>query len=363
MPLRIWVDALVLESEATGIGQYIRSLFETYCVLYPDDRVTGIFQPGVRIAGVSLQTVPAAMGSVRRLWYEQWALAARIRPAQFDVNHFPDYQVPLLRRVAHTVMTVHDLAAFVMPGVFPRAKTATKRFLMRQSVQTCDQIIVPSQATKRDLVNILSVPPEKIHVVPHGVRRTGAPFAQPLFAAPYFLAVGTVEPRKNFSGLIRAYHLLCQRRQDVPDLVIAGRLGWMYDETLELPEKLGVAERVKFLQYVSEDTLATLYRDAVGFVYPSFYEGFGLPVIEAMQVKIPVVTSSAGALGELGGEFLWRVDPNDIDSIAEQMARVLNGGPEVQSRCEGAREWANQLTWEAAAKKTRDVYEKAALGG
>lgn len=361
--LRVWIDALVLDRQAAGIGQYMRALFEAYCALFPEDDVSGLFQPGMEIPGVAKETVAASMGSARRLWYEQWTVPQRLQNASYDVIHFPDYQVPLTRSLSHTVMTVHDLAAFVVPQVFPRSKTATKRFLMRQSVRRAEHIIVPSRATKEDLVNILNTPPKKIHVVPHGVKRAGNPLDHRAYPDPYFLAVGTVEPRKNFAGLIRAYHLLSTRRKGLPDLVIAGRLGWMYDETLELPEKLGVADRVKFLQYVSEDALATLYRDAAAFVYPSFYEGFGLPVVEAMKSRTPVITSSSGALGELGGDFLWRVDPQDIGSIADQMEQVLAGGAEVERRREGAWEWADQLTWERAAQTTRDVYKQAALGG
>ncbi len=361
--LRICVDALMLDQEATGIGQYIRSLFEAYCVQYPDDRVWGFFQPGVEIAGVAAEIAARGVQGGRRLWYEQWGVPSRLRHAAYDVVHFPDYRVPLWRSPPRSVMTVHDLAAFVMPHVFPRSKTPVKRWLMRQSVKRASRIIVPSQATRNDLLNILNVPSEKVHVIPHGVKRSAQPLPTRVHDRPYFLAVGTIEPRKNFDGLIRAYHLLHQDRADVPDLVIAGRLGWMYDSTLALPQQLGVAEKVKFLHYVSEATLATLYRDAVCMVYPSFYEGFGLPVVEAMLANIPVVTSSQGALAELGGQFLWRADPYDIGAIATQMGMILDGGIDVRVRAQSAQEWASRLTWQIAARQTRKVYDEVAQGG
>ena len=353
----------MLDQEAAGIGQYIRSLFRVYCSQYPEDVVSGFFQPGVTIPGMAAEAIPQELGGSRRLMYQQWNLPARLRQLNYDVVHFPDYQIPLWRSPRPNVMTVHDLAAFVVPHVFPPSKTRTKRFLMRQSVARATRIIVPSNATRNDLISILKVPSEKIHVVPHGVKQRRTTSTERVYRRPYFLAVGTVEPRKNFSGLIRAYHLLSQRNSDIPDLVIAGRLGWMYDETLALPENLGVAERVKFLHYVSEEMLAGLYRDAIAMVYPSLYEGFGLPVIEAMQASTPVVTSSQGALAELGGDFVWRADPYDIAAIAEQMGNILGGGTDVRIRAQSAREWASRLTWEIAASLTRKVYEEAALGG
>lgn len=361
--LRIWVDALMLDQEATGIGQYIYQLFHTYTNQFDEDRVVGLFQPGVSIPGVEPEYLNRSLSSAGRLFYEQWGLVDRLQSTSYDVLHFPDYQIPILRPQRRVVMTVHDLAAFVIPEVFPGSKTRTKRLLMRQSVKRASRIIVPSVATKNDLMAILGVPSTKIRVIPHGVKRVGKPWAKRVHAAPYFLSVGTIEPRKNFTRLIHAYHLLLQRRQDVPDLVIAGRLGWMYEETLELPEKLGVAHQVKFLQYVSEDLLATLYRDAVALVYPSLYEGFGLPVIEAMQAGLPVVTSAQGALKELGGHSLWRSDPYNVEAIADAMAIVLDGGASVRQKAQEAYDWAQQLTWEKASEATRAVYEEVILGG
>jgi len=158
--------------------------------------------------------------------------------------------------------------------------------------------------------------------------------------------------------------LLRQRYGDIGDLIIAGRLGWLYDDTVDLPAKLGLAENVRFLQYVTEDMLAALYRDAIALVYPSLYEGFGLPVIEAMQANTPVVTSAMGALAELGEDSLWRADPGNYESIADAMAQVMVGGDLAQQRVRDAAHWASQCTWDRAAEQTRLVYQQvAAIGG
>lgn len=361
--LKIVVDGLILDAHASGIGQYLYELMAAYAVRYPEDSVNMWVRSGITVPGVQNHPTKKLETSKQRLWFEQAMLPRLVARIHYDVLHFPDYQVPLMRALPNTVMTVHDLAAFVVPDMFPRSKAQTKRWLMRQSVRRASHIIVPSQATKEDLVQILSVPPEHITVIWHGVKRRGTPPVQRVHPRPYFLAVGTVEPRKNFSGLIEAYHLLRQRRSDVPDLLIAGRLGWMYDDTLALPAKLGVADQVKFLQYVSEDTLAGLYQDALALLYPSFYEGFGLPVIEAMWDGVPVVTSRQGALAEVGRDAVWSVDPYSGESIADAMAAVLDGGEDVASRAQKAQTWARELTWTRAAEQTHRVYSRIAQGG
>ncbi|MCY0878275.1 MAG: glycosyltransferase family 1 protein [Firmicutes bacterium] len=361
--LKVSIDALVLGPQAAGIGQYIRSLVESYQTLFPEDDLAVWLRADVDLGCRQRVEVPAFKSSRDRLLFEQLVLPRRLARGPYDVVHFPDYQVPILYPLPRLVMTVHDLAAFVLPGVFPRQGAAVKRFLMKRSVPRAARIIVPSAAIRDDLVNVLNVPPAKVRVVPHGVKRRGTPKPGRAYDRPYFLAVGTVEPRKNFDGLIRAYHLLRERWRDVPDLLIVGQFGWMYQETLALPEKLGVAEKVKFLQYVLEDSLATLYRDAVALVYPSFYEGFGLPVVEAMQAGIPVITAGSGALGELGGDFVWRVDPRDVASIADAMQAVLADDGEAKRRAQQARALARQYTWERAAAMTRQVYQEVAEEG
>ncbi len=361
--MKVVVDGLILDQEASGIGQYVRELMAAYTHQFPEDQVTMWLRPGIEIPGVASHRARDLRTSRQRLWFEQGVLPGLIVREGYDVVHFPDYQVPLVRTLPRVVMTVHDLAAFVIPEVFPRSKAQAKRMLMRKSVKRAHHIIVPSQSTKDDLVEILEVDPNRITVIWHGVKRRGKAPEGRAYPRPYFLAVGTVEPRKNFAGLIRAFHRLYERRKDIPDLLIAGRLGWMYDDTLALPEKLGVAEKVKFLQYVSEDTLAGLYRDTVALVYPSFYEGFGLPVIEAMWDGVPVVTSEQGALAEVGQDAVWVVDPREPASIAEAMEAVLDGGPEVRTRTERSRTWARQLTWQRAAALTREVYQQVSQGG
>lgn len=359
--LRVLVDGLLYNGEARGIGQYMRRLYEAYTVRFgADDTVRAYLTPGWTWSGVQAVTVRwPVSGSGARLIFEQLALPSLARRERFDAIHFPDYQIPVLRRLPRTVMTIHDLVAFRYPELFPAAMGRVKRELMRRSAARVDRIIVPSQATREDVLAILGGDPTKIRVIPHGVRQPGRADAVSGHPRPYFLAVGTIEPRKNFSRLIAAYALLRDRLgADLPDLLIAGGRGWLYQEILAEPWRRGVADHVHFLQYVSDDRLATLYRHCVAVVYPSLYEGFGLPVVEAMAAGAPVVCSARGALAEVSrGAAVW-VDPEDPESIADGLGLILTGGAGREEQIAAGFLRAKEYTWDNAAQMTRSVFSE-----
>lgn len=357
--LRIVFDALVYNRQAAGIGQYVRELLGAMVDRFgSEDTVEVVAAAGVDLPATRLVHVKGPVNrSAVRLLYEQLVLAGRVSKHDYGVIHFPDYQMPVIRRLPRTVITVHDLVAFKFPDLFPSASGGVKRLLMRPSARHADAVIVPSQATRHDAIEILGADPDRVFVVPHGVRRRGKAASVSPHPRPYFLAVGTVEPRKNFARLIAAYALLARKeRGEVPDLLIAGRLGWLYQDALKAPAKWGVADRVTFLHYVSDDVLASLYRHSLALVYPSLYEGFGLPVIEAMGAGIPVISSARGALAEVGKNVAIWVDPLDIESIAQGLATVLTGDGKIRQQVQAGIERANEYTWDNAAQKTRAVY-------
>lgn len=360
MVLNIGLDALLLDARAAGIGQYIRALAEAYVQKFGEvDQVWALLQPGEHVVGVrEFHETVSGRSSLRRLMFEQWTLPSQVRRQSYDVFHFPDYQVPIWRPLPRVVMTVHDLAAFRFPAVFSRSQGALKRYLMRKSVERADAIIVPSRATRQDLMELLGVPDDRIFVVPHGVRFSTLPdTGQSPRRRPFFLAVGTVEPRKNWDRLIQAYKLLVDRHQDVPDLLIAGKIGWMAQDTVKLPRQLGLQDMVQFLEYVPNDELAVLYQEAVAVTYPSLYEGFGLPVIEAMGYGVPVVTSGRGALREIAEGVAIMVDPDDVESITDGLQQALAGREALAPMVHRASARAHEYTWERTAELTRVVYQ------
>jgi glycosyltransferase involved in cell wall biosynthesis len=238
-----------------------------------------------------------------------------------------------------------------------------KRYLIARSVRQADHIVVPSRATRDDLVEILKVDPDRVSIIYHGVARRERDRGQAPRNRPYFLAVGTVEPRKNLARLIHGYSLLKHERgDDCPDLVVAGKPGWMYEPIYQAPAIYRVAESVEFLNYVDEERLLKLYSHAAALCYPSLYEGFGLPMFEAMMVETPVVASSRGSLREIGEGVAWEVDPLDAASIAAGMAYVLDHPDEAAERVHQGLKRIQGFTWEAAAIATREVYVRVGEG-
>ncbi len=359
--MKIFWDALLYDSQAAGVGRYIQEIIGAYGVAFPHDEMTALVRDGQRLAGAR-NLVPGAsvQGSRQRLWFEQIHLGTLARLETYDVIHFGDYQMPIMRPLARSVVTVHDLVAFKFPQLFPKNTGRVKRFLMRHSVARASHVIVPSQATADDLQTILRVDRNKISVIPHGISSPLDDNLQGarLYPRPYFLAVGTIEPRKNFERLIAAFAERFRDQPDGPDLVIAGKPGWLYGSTMNAPERYGISTRVKFLGFVQESDLQLLYRDTAAVVYPSLYEGFGFPAAEALIRSKPLLCSTGGALEEVAGQDALLIDPYRVESITEGLDALWRDIESWQHRAHQGSFRMQAMTWELAAMKTRQVYEK-----
>jgi alpha-1,3-rhamnosyl/mannosyltransferase len=249
-------------------------------------------------------------------------------------------------------MFVHDLAFRVRPAEVPWQQRAYLGSVLPPALRQAAAVLVPSRATARDLLDHYPLPglAERVHRVPEASGLDGVePTALPPGLAPGFLlAVGTIEPRKNYPRLLAAYRRLKARAVDVP-LVIAGRVGWAYGSALD---ELRAEPGVRLLGHVDDGTLRALYRSAAALAFPSLYEGFGLPLLEAMGEGLPAVAGAAGGLPELAGDAALLVDPLDVDAIADALSRVLEDS-ELRGRLAAAgRARAALYTWSAAAEAT-----------
>lgn len=366
--MQVVVDALQVDRQPAGVGQYITHLLAAYTEQFPGDHVTALVSEGISLPGaVNRPVLPAGVSSGRRLWFEQAHLARHLRHLARDVVHFPDYQRPAAP-VGPSVLTVHDLAAFRHPEAFPALTGRVKRTLLRRSVPRATRIIVPSHAMAAELANLmedLGADPARIRVAPHGVAPPppGPPKSRP---RPYLLYVGTLEPRKNLVRLLTAYDMLAQDHRDCPDLVLAGARGWLAGPLQDaMAQRAGAGgPQVIELGYVSRADLWGWLKGAVGFCYPSLYEGFGLPILEAMAAATPVLTARGGATGEVAGSAAVLVDPRDVGDIARGLAELVYGpGQSRQERVAAGRERAAAHTWAAAAAATRAAYAEAAASG
>jgi glycosyltransferase involved in cell wall biosynthesis len=295
-------------------------------------------------------------------WFDSVGVYRLIRQSRLDVFHGPSFILPFRKPPGvRYVLTVHDLAMWKVPQHYSAPLLGYYRWRVPPSVALADSIMVISKSTKRDLVSLLGVAPELVHVVYPGVKpvfQTGQPHStQPMVAEPYFFSVCT-HRRKNMDGALEAFAQLVAERKDTRTiLVIAGSLSPDHVRELEqTAQRLGVSARLKLLGYVTDEELADLYRRAIASLYPSLYEGFGLPVVESMACDCPVITSDVSSMPELLPDGEWLVDFNSTEAIKQKMATLVDLSKAQRAELiRRNREFSRQFTWENAAKQTLDV--------
>lgn len=295
--------------------------------------------------------------AVRILW-EHFVQPFLINKGLLDVYHNPDHILPILPVKAKKIVTVHDLCFYKHPETFSTAKRRYKKMMTPVSLKRADRIIADSHSTKKDIIELFSIPEGKIAVVHIGVSRDFRPLSVPKSPdRPFILFVGTLEKRKNIEGLIDAYAIAVKRHGISHDLVIAGKKGWLYDGIFRKVRKEGLKDRVKFFFDVKQEELPVLYNTAELFVYPSLYEGFGLPVLESMACGTPVITSNISSLPEVAGDAAVLVDPLDRDSIAGAILKVLSDKQYSKGLSQKGLERAKQFGWDKCARETLEVYK------
>ncbi|MHB8646112.1 MAG: glycosyltransferase family 4 protein [Thermomicrobiales bacterium] len=301
-----------------------------------------------------------------RLWthLRLSAAMARHRP---DVLFVPAHVVPVVHPRA-TVVTIHDLGYLHFPEAHPASARRYLAWSTRWSVRAARRVIAVSGATRDDLVTMLDVPRDNITVVHHGVRPVPARLSESAvqatmerlgIASPYVLFLGTVQPRKNLERLIHAFRQVVDA--GLPQtLVIAGRMGWLAAPIRAAVADCGLTERVHFAGYVADDDLPALYTGADAFAFPSLYEGFGMPALEALSYGVPVVAANTTSLPEIVGDAGLLVDPLDEDALGAAIVRVLTDQPLRARLAIAGPEQAARFSWERCARETLAVLEGAA---
>lgn len=303
-----------------------------------------------------------------KLW-TQWRLPLdlfwhRPRPdVFFSMTHYAPRFSPV-----PTVVAVMDVAYEQFPELFNKSDLYQLKNWTAYSVKQAEKVVTISNSSKDDIIKSYRTLPEKVVAIYPGIKEI--PSLEPHvfgmnqlqakynIADNYVLFVGTLQPRKNIARLIEAF---AKVKHDKPlDLVIIGHRGWQYEEILAAPEKFGVSDRVKFLEGINDEELNVFYKHAICYVLPSLYEGFGLPVVEAMQRGCPVITSNISSMPEAGGDAALYVDPESADDIAEKMSLLVHDKKMREELVEKGKKQIKKFSWEKAAEETLGVLKEVA---
>ncbi len=359
--MRVGMDFRPAMGPRTGIGRYVAALSAELAGGGVDLRLYGVFLRGNRAArrrapgGARLVAWPVPAILMDLLGTTGVLSADRVLGG-CDLFHHTDYVLCRVNGSTRQVMTLHDLAFLRSPDWHtPQARYALTK-LARRAAARCDGVCVPSRATARDCEERLGLSRDRVFVTPLGV---DAPFYQVRRAPsrrPFFLAVGTIEPRKNHARLLRAFDSVARRNKEVR-LLVAGKQGWGVEEARAAYDASSARDRIVFLGYTPEDELRRLLAEATAMVYPSLWEGFGLPVLEAMAAGCPVLTSDVAPLRETGGGAALFVDPLDTESIAAGMEALLDDGALRCKLAARGRKRARAHSWSRCADATRTAYE------
>jgi glycosyltransferase involved in cell wall biosynthesis len=380
--LRIAITALTTPASKRGVGRYLTNLIAQLQQLDSENEYTiytaadnysifDIHAPNFNEVRLPLTHHPRwLMRPLYHLW-QHTLLMLHMKRLGVDLFHLPN-TLPLFFSLVPTVITIHDLTEFKVRGKYNWLRQKFRMAILPVAVRKANRVIAVSGSTKSDLVKTLGVPDGKIDVI-YQAADTDLVCNPEVSAAEllgtrygvrgrYILYVGTMLKHKNLPRLIRAFALLKNRDGLPHSLVIAGKRGAGYDECLAAVEECGVQDSVIFTGYLPDEELAAFYRGADLFVFPSLYEGFGLPLLEAMACGLPVVTSNLSSLPEVAGEAALLVDPYDVESLSAAMRRVLTEPGLGQELGRRGREQVRRFSWRRCAEETLAVYRKVAEG-
>ncbi|MFL7794554.1 MAG: glycosyltransferase family 4 protein [Anaerolineae bacterium] len=370
----IGIDYTSAIHQSAGIGRYTREMVNALAQidaqssyrLFVADAGKNIDPPGTNF---TCHTTRLTERWLARLWYRlQLPLRIETWTGPLNLFHQPDFFLPPVKPGTRTIVTIHDLSFERQPSdtIMPGMEAHLKKWVP-YAVQQADHIIAVSKATRQDLIELYQTHPEKITVLYHGVTPEFQPISDSAQLAevrhkynlgdrPFLLSVSTIQPRKNYRRLIQAFAQI----DDTYSLVIAGSKGWGYDDVFAEVTRLGLEDRVHFPGFITDADLPALYNAASLFVYPSLYEGFGMPVLEAQACGTPVVTSNVPPLPETAGDAALLADPYDVEALATCLDQILRSETLRSKLRERGLAHARQFTWARMAQETARVYRRAA---
>jgi glycosyltransferase involved in cell wall biosynthesis len=371
--MKIAIDIRTVLPTRSGVGNYVLHLVENlltedresfYYFLSRKENLLGLNLPTHRVR--SLKTILSHENHPFGDLWEHFILPLRLKMNKIDVFHGPASLIPFRKAGFRVVVTIHDLVAFLFPHTIPIKYGAYMRYILKHAVRRADKIISVSYHTRDDLIRILHVPPEKIVVI----HEAPTPLFRPLekeeararlrerygLTKKYLYHLGNIEPRKNLIVLLKAFALICREVEEDYALVLSGQPGWLTQALQRFLQDYPLKDRILFTGYVPRNDLPLFMNGAELFVFPSLYEGFGLPVLEAMSCGTPVISSNCSSIPEIVEDAGVLVDPDDPLALAEQIIRLLKNPEERERLSELGLQQAARFSWRKTARQTLAVY-------
>jgi glycosyltransferase involved in cell wall biosynthesis len=374
--MRIGIDYTSAARQRAGIGRYTRELVAALLSLEDVHQYTIFAAAGglkdddwlmqVQREGIRLRTLPLSDDWLARLWHRlRLPIPVEVVTGPLEIFYSPDFALPPTVGSTKTLLTVHDLSFVHHPAAFVPSLQRYLETVVPRSIDRADLVLADSAHTRMDLTTLFDVSPEDVRVIYPGVAPRFQREPEPgererlhdrygIGDEPYVLSVGTLQPRKNYVRLIEGFIQFQVEMGTSAHLLIAGGRGWLYDNILAEAQK---HENVRLLGFVEDEDLPALYRGADLFVFTSLYEGFGLPVLEAMACGTPVVCSNTSSLPEVAGESALLVDPQSPDELAEAMVRAFGEEELREEMVDRGLAQAAKFTWERSARQLLDVLE------
>ena len=377
--MKIGIDCRTIldpkSGEVAGVGHYTYNLVSNMLDLDNKNKYVLFFDEGVGDAGnFKRKNSEIKFFSYRKykkflpIVYSHLLISSFVLKEKLDIFHSPASTIPLTYN-KNAIVTIHDLAIYKNPKWFPKQYFSTK-VSVPKSLKKAKKIIAVSEYTKKDLMDILKIPEDKIEVILNGIEKR-EDFDKKDSAdknkikekfgikQDFILFIGTLQPRKNIKGLINAFDKLRGNRIfENYQLVIAGKSGWNYQSIFDKVREKALTKKVLFTGYISKEDKLKLLRATSCFCFPSFYEGFGLSILEAMQQGTPVITSNITSTKEIGGEAAIFIDPYKSTSIAQALKKVLGDENLRKSFIQRGYSHVEKFSWEKCVKETLDVYSK-----
>ncbi|MFH1309180.1 MAG: glycosyltransferase family 1 protein [Candidatus Omnitrophota bacterium] len=377
--MRIGINARYLQNTRTGIARYVYSLLSNLKKVDTDNEYI-LFLGSSRLVSEDIRNfgfrndiskMPTTNQILKMIW-QHFYVPRRVKDLKIDVFHEPMFIAPYFKKCP-IVVTIHDLAYKFLPDCYTLRNRLYLDLLMKRSISMSDKIIVISEHTKKDVLSNFDVKEQKVEVIPLSVDESFSPITERKeekeaivkskygITRNFILTVSLISPRKNLVNLIRVFAKLKKTKMSDHQLVIVGKKGWLFKEIFKEAVACDYEKDIIFCDFVSNDDLVKLYNAAEVFVYPSLYEGFGLPLLEAMSCGCPVVASNSSSIPAVCADAAILFDPYDFSGFADAIWRVLTDISLKNCLIEKGKTRATFFSWKRTAMETANVYRSLAL--